>query len=164
MSKRLLGFRPLSAVAAGDRPPKMDDYFVHRIADLFRYADGLQFSQFKEPVIITDKRLIPCGIGERLCDLKPEDRPRILHQVAYALAGKSAKKRKSGKADDIAKIREAWPRAKAKLKGLYRGDNPTFREVYAEYHKLTGFPLDRRALKNAGCPVRPESRRKKLPR
>lgn len=113
-----------------------------------------------------DKRLIPCGIGERLCDLKPEVRPQILRQIADALEGKSARKRKSGKWDDVAKIREAWRRAKAKLKGLYRGDNPTFKEVAHEYRKLTGWQLDRRALKDADCPVRPDKagRRKNLPR
>jgi hypothetical protein len=64
------------------------------------------------------------------------------------------------------KSREAWRRAKAKLKGLYRGDNPTFKEVAHEYRKLTGWQLDRRALKDADCPVRPDKagRRKNLPR
>jgi hypothetical protein len=79
-----------------------------------------------------------------------------LCQIADALKGKSAKKRKSGKADDIAKIQEASRRATAKLKGLYKGDPATFREIAAEYRQLTGFALDRRAVKAAGCSLRPE--------
>jgi hypothetical protein len=150
------------------RPHKIDDYLVHRIADLFRYADGLQFSQLSKGdvweltladkrVLITDAQDVPRTIGQLLCDLEPEHRPRILRHVADALKGKLARKRKSGKADDIVKIREAHRRAKAKLKGLYRGDNPTFKEVEQEY----GEHLDRRALPN-DCPVRLEAKFKKI--
>jgi hypothetical protein len=148
------------------RPRKIDDYIVHRIADLFRYADGPAISKgdtitlAEHRVLITDDKGIPHAIGELLCDLEPEHRPRILHRVADALTGKLARKRKSGKADDIAKIREAWLQAKAKLKGLYKGDNPTKSEVEHEY----GDHLDRRSLPNH-CPLRPDKRgKKKLPR
>lgn len=160
------------------RPTKHEDNLIHRIADLFKYADvyndgyvdGEELKQ-DEPVWIhlADKRVLMNGvqdvhwaISNLLCDLKPEVRPSVLRRVADALEGKSAKKRKSGKADDIAKIREAWRRAKAKLKGLYKGDNPTRREV----EKIYGEHLDRRSLKNADCPIRPDKRgrRKQLPR
>jgi hypothetical protein len=159
------------------RPRKIDDYIVHRIADLFHYTDGLRWSELKQRdgwiITLADKRFlvtfardVHCAVGEFLCDLKPKVRPRILRQIADALEGKSARKRKSGKADDIAKIREADRIARAKQRGLYKGDPPTFRQIATEYRQLTGFALDRRAVKDAGCSVRrePKSHRKKLPR
>ena len=71
-----------------------------------------------------------------------------MRQIADALEGKSAKKRKSGKGalanpiDEIEKTRKAWRKAKANLKGLYKGDNPTLKEADNEYHKLTGISTD----------------------
>jgi hypothetical protein len=142
------------------RPRKAVEYIVQRIADLFRYADGLPSSRFplaimlaEKRVLLRDRRDIHAAIGWLLCDVKPNLRPYVLNRLADAL---KEKPRKSSP-DDIAKIREAHRRA---------GDNPTFRKVDAEYHKLTGFPLSRRALKDADCPVLPgkSGRPKKLPR
>jgi hypothetical protein len=152
------------------RPQKKDDWFVHRIADLFRYSEQPFWSlpeRFHERYpSITSQRDIQCFIGKVLCTLNPKYRGWVLRQLADALEGKSEKKRKSGKADEIEKTRKAWRKAQAKLRGLYKGDNPTWREADTEYFKLTGFHLDRRALKDAGCPVRPDKpgRPKKLPR
>ena len=147
------------------RPPKGEDYIVQRIADLFHYADGLDFSKLKEgdewelrflgttPRLITSERDIHCAIGEFLCDVEPNIRPYVLNRLADALRQKPRK----SSPDDIAKIREAHRSA---------GDNPTWQKVDAEYHKLTGFHLDRRALEDAGCSIRPgkRGRPKKLPR
>jgi len=60
--------------------------------------------------------------------------------------------------DDIAKIRVSWLKAKAAQKGLFRGGNPTFKEVAQQYYNLTGFPLDRRSLKAAGFSPRAEAK------
>ena len=168
------------------RPPKSQDHFVHRIAELIQMADGMQESAKVRDAMarggisfimadgseikINALDEIAVAVGRILCGdvggshLRANYRPQILRQIADALERKSARKRKSGKADDIAKIRTAWRTAKASQKGLYRGDNPTFREVAAEYHQLTRNYLDRRAVRNAGCSVRPEARSKKLPR
>ena len=152
------------------RPRKGQDYVVHRVADLVRYGKGLPSSQFKQgdsitladkTVRISDLEDVPWAIGKLLCNLKFEYLPQVLRQVANALERKPVRK---GRPDDIAKIRIACQKAKAELKGLYRGDDPTFKEVAEQYHKLTGLQLDRRALKDAGCSVRPESKSKKLPR
>lgn len=173
------------------RPLKIDDYVVHRIAEFIHIADaihdneevrsalsrrGIEVVRADGEVLIIDGPIETAldetaqAVGRFICGevggkhLKRELRPQILRQLADALERKSARKRKSGKADDIAKIRAAWWKAKTNLKGLYRGDNPTFKEVDSEYYRLTGCHLDRRALKAAGdCPVRPDAKGKKLP-
>jgi hypothetical protein len=155
------------------RPPKSEDYVVYRITDLFQYSDGLPWSTLRrgdlweltladQRVVIGGERDIHLAIGELLCKLKPEYRPHVLRQIANALERKPGKLRKSGKFDDIAKIRLSWRKAKIDQKGLYRGDNPTFKQVATHYHNLTGLQLDRRALKDAGCPVRSEGKSKRL--
>jgi hypothetical protein len=168
------------------RPPKSQDYFVHRIAELLQMADEMHeneevrnaMAQGGITLVMADgSRVeintvdeIAVAVGRIICGdvgdshLRRNYRAQLLRQLADALERKSAKKRKSGKADDIAKIRTAWRTAKAAQKGLYRGDDPTFREVVEEYYKLTGYNLDRRALKNASRSVRPQSKSKKLPR
>jgi hypothetical protein len=168
------------------RPPKSQDYLVHRIAELIQMADGIHedeevwnaMAQGRITFVMADGTRInidtpddiPVVVGRFICGdlggfhLDPTYRPQILNQLADVLKGKTSRKRKSGKADDIAKIRTAWQTAKAAQKGLYRDDDPTFREVAGEYYKLTGYCLDRRALKNAGCSVRAEAKSKKLPR
>jgi hypothetical protein len=169
---------------AGGRPRKIDDYVVHRIAELIQMADGIHENKEVRKAMarggitfhmadgsrtnIDTVDEIAVWVGRIICGdvggshLKPEYRPQILRQLADALERKSARKRKSGKADDVAKIRTAWLKAKAKQKGLYRGEDPTFREVAEEYLRLTGYNLDRRALKNAGRSVRVEAKSKKL--
>jgi len=171
---------------AGGRPPKSQDYFVHRIAELIQMADGIHENREVRNamarggitfVMADGSRVnidtlddIAVWIGRVICGdvggshLRPKYRAQLLRQVADALERKSSRKRKSGKADDIAKIRTAWLTAKAAQKGLYRGDDPMFREVAEEYYRLTGYNLDRRALKNAGRSVRPEAKSKKLAR
>jgi hypothetical protein len=143
------------------RPRKGEDYIMQRIADLFRYADGLPFSKLKQgeewelrflgtkPLLITSKRDIHCAIGLGLCDVEPNLRPYVLNRLADALRQKPRK----SSPDEIALVREAWRKAKAGLK-----KNPTFKEADAEYHKLTGYHLNRRALRDAGCPIRPGKR------
>jgi hypothetical protein len=161
------------------RPRKSQDYAVHRIAELIKTADGIHENPEAQKAIsrggITlvmadgkevDVRTvdeIAVAVGRFICGdvgkshLKPEYRPQILRQVADALEGKLARKRKSGKADDDASIRAAWREAKADLKGLYKDDNPTFAEVDRKYHNRTGWYLDRRALPK-DCPTRPDKR------
>jgi hypothetical protein len=168
------------------RPPKYQDHFVHRMAELIQMADGIHENEEVRNamarggitfVMADGSRVnidtlddIAVEVGRVICGdvggvhLKPKYRAQILRQIADALERKFARKRKSGKADDIAKIRAAWRKARAKLKGLYKDDNPTFRQAADEYRQDTGFPLDRRALKDARCPVRPEAKSKKLPR
>jgi hypothetical protein len=152
------------------RPNKKDDYFVRRIADWFRYHDTLPWSKLKQgdrwDIISGDVRFRSTGVGDihggiglALCEVTPEKRPYVLRQLITLLEGKSDKKRKT-KPDEIALVRVAWRRAKAKLTGLYKGDNPTFKKVDAEYYKLTGWHLDRRSLPN-DCPVRPDKRGRK---
>ena len=153
---------------------------VHRIAELIQTADAIheneevrkKVSRGGFTLVIADGRAvninsvdeIAVAVGRFICGdvgrkhLNPEHRPQVLHQVAEALKRKS---RKSGKADDIAKIRAAWREAKAEQKGLHKGDDPTYREVAQKYYKKTGSPLDRRALNKAGCLVRPDKRGKK---
>jgi hypothetical protein len=149
-------------------PRKIDDYVVRRIADLIRYGHSLQWSQLKDGeaweiisgevrLVVTGAHDVYSGIGELLCKLRPEKRTYVLRRLINVLEGKFDKKRKT-KPDEIALVRQAWKIAKAKLTGLYRGDDPTFKEADAEYYKLTGWHLDRRALKDAGCPVRPDKR------
>jgi hypothetical protein len=152
------------------RPRKGEDYIVRRIADLFHYADGLDFSKFDEwelrflgtpSLLITSKRDIHCAIGLFLCDgLEPEQRTPFFRQLIKALEGKSDEKRKT-KPDEIALVREAWRKAKAGLK-----KNPTFDEADTVFFKDNGYHLNRRALEDAGCPIRPgkRGRPKKLPR
>jgi len=130
------------------------------------------------PMLITSKRDIECAIGLVLGELEPKKRPYVLRQLIKVLEGKSDKKRKT-KSDEIALVREAWRgakrrRAKAKLLFLVAvrtvqarlplwalpfllktGDNPTYREADTEFFKDNGYHLDRRALKDADCPVRP---------
>lgn len=168
------------------RPPKSQDYFVHRIAELIQMADGIHENEEVRNALARGRITfamadggrvnidtldeIAVEIGRVICGdvggshLKPKYRPQILRQLADALERKSGRKRKSRKADDIAKIRTAWRTAKAAQKGLFRGDDPTFRKVAEVYCRLTGYKLDRRALKKAGCSVRPEAKSKKLPR
>jgi hypothetical protein len=168
------------------RPPKSQDWAVHRFAELIQLADGIHENEEVRKAIASgglvfvmadERRLIirtldeiALLVGRFICGdlgghhLKPKYRPQILRQIADALERKSARKRKSGKADDIGKIRSAWCTAEVAQKGLFRGDDPTFREVAEAYHTLTGYNLDRRALKNAGCSVRREAKPKKLPR
>jgi hypothetical protein len=157
------------------RPRKIDDYLVRRLVDLFHYADSPSFlSQVKagdtitlaeERVVISGPRDIPWGIGQTLCDLRPEKRTYVLRLLINVLEGKKEKERKTPP-DEIALVRIAWRKAKAKLKGLYRGDNPTFKEADTEFYRDNRWHLDRRALKDAGCPIRPDKRgvKKKLPR
>jgi hypothetical protein len=103
---------------------------------------------------------IAVAVGRFICGdvgrshLKPKYRPQIFRQLAELLEGKLAKR-----PDDIATIRAAWREAKAALKGLCRGDNPTWREVDNKYYKRTGYHLDRRALREVtDCPIRPDKR------
>jgi len=130
------------------RPHKQLEYLVQRVADLFRYADRLTEAHTQ--------------IGRVLCAVSPADRPYVLNRLADALR---LKPRKSSP-DAIALVREACRRARAKLKGLYKDDDPTFKEADAEFFKLTGWQLDRRSIKDAGERVRPDKpgRPKKLPR
>src|SRR5438105_3861117 len=95
------------------RPHKIDDYVVHRIAELFRYADA-ESDEFvfqrgdvimlaEQRLLITSNKCIPHAIGELLCDLEPKQRPRILYQVADVLRRKPRKL-----PDNLAVIREAY--------------------------------------------------------
>ncbi len=173
--------RPTKSAQRGGRPPKIQDHLVHRIVELIQMADGILENEKVQNamarggirLIMADgthvdiDRLdeIALGVGRFICGglggvhLQPKYRPQLLRQIADALEGKSARKRKSGKSDDIAKIQAAWRKAKAALTGLYRGENPTFAEVDEIYLRDNpGQHLDRRALKQAGCPVRPDRR------
>jgi hypothetical protein len=159
------------------RPTKHDDWLVHRMAELIRYSN-LPFSTLPERFRrnypdITNTRDIQCFVGKILCsEWNPEYRSWFFRQVADALAGKSGKKRKSGEAekgehvDELEKTRAAWRKAKAKLTGPYRDDNPTFQEVDDEFYQANGWHLHRRALPALGCHCRPDKRGrpKKLPR
>jgi hypothetical protein len=160
------------------RPPKIDDWLVHRIAELFNYADEIsELGEFPKtpdgkavllvwlpsptsldakPLPIKNEKVIPNAIGYLLSQIKPEKRPYVLRRLADVLKGK---RRKS--ADDLAKIIEACRRAKAKW-----GEDTTFAKVEEEYRKVTGFHrLDRRALDGLrDCPWVRSKRKKKLPR
>jgi hypothetical protein len=155
----------------GGRPRASEDYLVHRIAELFQYVDGLPFSQLEQGAVIemgngsrfpvTNEKHLSSTIGELLCGFTPEARPYVLRQIANALEKKRGKSRKTPP-DERARIQRAWREAKAK-----HGDNPTFSDVNHEYR---GWHLDRRALQDAGCHVRPDKRgrphgkRKRKPR
>lgn len=130
------------------RPTKSQDYFVHRLADLILVADAMRESgelqnavakggislQMPDGMCVDVDNVdeIAIWIGRTLFgdldgqQLKPEHRPQILRQIADALERKSGRKRKSGKADELVKMRMAWLTAKAEQSGLYRGDDPTF--------------------------------------
>jgi hypothetical protein len=141
------------------RPPKFQDYVVHRIAELIQMADGIHeneearnaMARGRITFVTADESRVNIDrpdeiaqeVGRFICGdvggkhLKPKYRPQILRQIADALERKSARKRKSGKADEIAKIRAAWRKAKAELKGLYRGDNPTFRARRSSWNPVS---------------------------
>jgi len=172
---------PTKSAQRGGRPRKIQDDLVHRITEFIQMADGINENEEVQNamahggirLIMADGSRVDIDtldeiareVGRFICGdlggvhLDPKYRPQILRQIADALERKSARKRKSGKSDDIAKIRAAWRKAKAALTGLYRGDNPTFAEVDEIYRRDNpGQHLDRRALKQVGCPVRPDRR------
>jgi hypothetical protein len=162
------------------RPPKSQDYVVHRIAELIEIADAMQedeevrnaMSRGRITFVMADGKCVDINgldeiaawVGRLICGdvggvhLDAKYRPQLLRQIADALERKSGKKRKSGKVDDIAKIRVSWLKAKAEQKGLFRGENPTFKEVAQQYYNLTRLPLDRRSLKAAGFSPRAEAK------
>jgi hypothetical protein len=130
------------------RPQKIQDWLVQRVADMFRYAHRLTEAHTQ--------------IGRVLCNVPPADRPWFLNRLADALR----KKPRKSSPDAIALVQEACRRARSKLKGLYKDDDPTWKEANAEFFKLTGYKRDRRSIKDAGERVRPDKpgRPKKLPR
>jgi len=149
----------------GGRPTSGEGYVVHRIAELIRVADAIRDNQKWQrdgvTLVMADGRAvninsldeIVVGVGRFFCRLNPEYRPYVLRLLANVLEGEAPVP------DDLAKIRAAWREAKAELKGLYKGDDPTFAEVGRKYHKRHGCRLDRRALsalRKAGCPCRPD--------
>jgi hypothetical protein len=111
------------------RPPKWQDHFVHRVAEFIQLADGFHknenlraaFAQGGITLVMADGTRvnldsldeIAVQVGRVICGdvggrhLKPKLRPQVLRQLADALERKSGRKRKSGKVDDIAKIRAA---------------------------------------------------------
>jgi hypothetical protein len=163
------------------RPKKVDNYVVHRIAELIHIADaihdneevrsaiaqgGIEVEMADGKFLIIDGPIevavegIAKAVGRFVCGdvggqhLKPEVRTYVLRRLINALERKFAKERKTPP-DEIALVRVAWLIAKAKLKG---DDYPTFKEADDEYYRLTGWHLDRRALKDADRPVRPDKR------
>ena len=144
---------------SGGRPRNTEQYVVHRLAELFRYADGLPFSRLKKDVVIemgdgtdvlvTNKQDLTSAIGELLCDLKPEARPHLLRQLA-----KLEKKRGKSQPDKIAEILRADKHAQAELRGFVQRDKPK----HAEIEKKYGGHLDRRAVRQARVIAHPGKR------
>jgi len=135
------------------RPCKREDYVVQRIADLFRFADGLSPEQFPLSITLGERRVLMRDIhdihrviGEALCEIKPAKRPYILKRIADAL-------KKKWELDEIAKVRVAVREAAAEY--LPAKIKPTFAEVQKKYKGR----LDRRAVKAADCSLRPTRKR-----
>jgi hypothetical protein len=148
------------------RPRKTQDYLVHRLSELFQYANQLPWHELKQGgefgvmlgtrvCVVTNVDEIYRGIGELLCRMKPQYRPQIMRQVTDVLK----RKPRRSTPDNVAKIRAAYQDAQAEY--LPAKIKPTFREVDAKYRKSNkGTHLDRRDLP-ADCPVRYEKARKK---